>query len=119
MLEYLESIENLSIRDLARGLCSESYLSKVRHGERVLGGIHFIYIIKRLYLSPERFLVKIDKRECQLLLFFNQCQKLIAGNRYQELKALIESDISSIRIRNVITIIDRELGFYKYIVLRE
>ena len=119
MLEYLESIDNVTIRELARGLCSESYIGKVRRGERDLSAVHFIFIIQRLYLSPSRFCIGITQKECDLLLWLQECHKLIAERQYEALYKAISADLSRIRIVSCRMIIDRELLYYRYIVLRE
>ncbi|MBR0087956.1 MAG: hypothetical protein IJL98_09495 [Lachnospiraceae bacterium] len=119
MLEYLESIDNVTIRELARGLCSESYIGKVKRGERNLSAVHFIFIIQRLYLSPSRFCIGITQKECNLLLWLQNCHKLIAERKYEALYETISEDLSHIRIASCRMLIDRELLYYRYIILRE
>ena len=119
MLEYLETIDNVTYEELARGICTDSFIGKVRRGERELSAIHFIFIIQRLYLSPSRFCIGITQKECDLLMWLQDCHQMIAKKEYEALSEAISADLSRIRIASCRMVIDRELLYYKYIVLYE
>ena len=63
MLNFLMELSNTEIEELARGICSPVNLYKVRSGERELNAVFFYLMIRRLYLSPERFQMMIDADE--------------------------------------------------------
>ena len=119
MLEHLESIENITIKELARGICSESYIGKVRRGERELSAVHFIFIVQRLFLSPSRFCIGITEKECSLLMWLQKCQQMIADKDYEALSEAISADLSHVRMASCRYLIDKQISWYRYIILRE
>lgn len=119
MLDYIKDVDDVTLEDLSAGICSRSYLSRVMKGDYELKGIFFFYIMKRLYVAPDRFFILIDKKEYEYFCWLHQCQQLIAEQKYMELSQKLEEDNPEKRFRTFNTIVQHDAAYFRYIVERE
>ena len=85
-------LDDLDIDELSRGVCSKSNLYRVRNGERDINAVFFYHIIRRLFLSPERFQIMIDSDEYAYFSWIYKVKSAISGKRFEELSELASLD---------------------------
>ena len=119
MMDFIKDVDDVSLEDLSAGICSRSFLSRAMKGDYELKGIYFFYIMKRLYVSPDRFFILIDKREYEYFSWLHQCQQLISKQKYTELAQKLEEDDPEKRFRMFSTIVQHDAAYFRYIVERE
>ena len=116
MIEYLKQLDNITIRELARGILSESSLSRIINEDQDINAVYFYYLIRRLGVSPERFRIMADTKDYEYFTWLDQCQEYIKERRYPELiEALEQSDLDN-RFRAYGKLPMREKDYFTYVL---
>ena len=92
MMKFLMKLDDLDIDELSRGICSKTNLYRVRNGERDISAVFFYHISRRLFLSPERFQIMIDKDEYKYFSWIYKVKSAISGHKFEELSKLVSTD---------------------------
>lgn len=117
MTEYFRNIDNISFTELAKGICSNGQLTKLQRREKEINAVLFYYITKRLYVSPERFLVLLDKKEYNYFAWLHNMYEMIRAKDYVNLQKAIDNEGAILKQFKKYLIITRyELSFFRYIV---
>ena len=119
MFSNLKDIGHISLKELSDGICSRSYLSRVMRGKAEIKGIYIYYIMKRLFVSPDRFFILIDQREYEYFLWLHTCQELVAAEKYDELADILEQNDPGKRFSEFGLLVQRDLSYFRYITARE
>ncbi|MBQ4045386.1 MAG: hypothetical protein II627_02965, partial [Lachnospiraceae bacterium] len=119
MFSNLKDIGHISLKELSAGICSRSYLSRVMRGKTEIKGIYIYYIMKRLFVSPDRFFILIDQKEYEYFLWLHNCQELVAKEQYEELAAVLKQNDPGKRFNEFGLLVQRDLAYFRYIVARE
>ena len=119
MLENLQDITQVSQKELSVGICSRSTLSRAFTGKGDLKGIYFYYIMKRLFVSPDRFFTLISQTEYDYFMWLHTCQELVTEKAYVGLADYLKDDHPLDRFSEFKKIVQRDVAFFEYIVERE
>ena len=119
MFSNLKDIGHISLKELSAGICSRSYLSRVMRGKAEIKGIYIYYIMKRLFVSPDRFFILIDQKEYEYFLWLHTCQELAAAEKYDELADILEQNDPGKRFSEFGLLVQRDLAYFHYITARE
>ena len=118
MLNFLMELSNTEIEELARGICSPVNLYKVRSGERELNAVFFYLIIRRLYLSPERFQMMIDADEYVYFSWIYEVNRAVSEKNYGRLQELC-SQRQEEALEQFRPVIDHDLAYIRGILKQE
>ena len=115
----LLDIDNVSLEELCRGICSIGHLSRVRRGERELNAVYFVNMAKRMYVSPIRFFVLIDEKEYDYFSWLETCNNYVISGKYQDLEGYLLQNRKDNHFAEFRQVYERDRLFYTYIVQRE
>lgn len=119
MLDFLQDNESVQLTELCRGICSRSMISKVKSGERELNCICFIHMMKRLFVSPDRFFVLLDRRGYAYLKWLFDCQRLITAGNYGELENCLTASVLKDLYKAYRVVVKHDEAFFRYVIERE
>ena len=119
MLDFLQDIDSIQLTDLCRGICSRSMISKVKNGERELNCICFIHMMKRLFVSPDRFFVLLDRCGYAYLKWLFDCQRLITAGNYGELENCLTASVLKDLYKAYGVVVKHDEAFFRYVIERE
>lgn len=85
----LRTLENISQKELARGLCSISALSRIETSERMPDKLLLDALLQRLGKSPDKLESIITLRDYKLCVSREQIQSYIREGNFNEVKKLL------------------------------
>ena len=118
MLKYLMHLDTIDVDELARGICSKNTLYKAKNGERMINGVQFYYMIRRLFLSQERFQIMIDGDENKYFIWLYESRKTIIEEKYEKLSEFVSPDTEK-QFKAFQPMLGYEISFIRYIISME
>ena len=119
MLDYLFQLTNATEKELCNGICTESYFSRSKNSLQEMNAVVYVNILKRMYISPDRFRILIDTDEYQYFLWVEECQEYIRKGLYEELYQKMSSENAEVRFPKYAKIVGHDAAFFRFVAAKE
>ena len=118
MIDFLLSTDGFTLEEISRGICTRSYLSMCRSGAREMNAIVFYSIIRRPYLSPNRFNILLNRREHEYFKLLYDVYDAVAAGNYGFLETIEFEELEEY-FKNFGHVVRHDMSFFRYIYTNE